>query len=85
MRQSSLYLFSLRRQVIAINTLSSAGMYFWDYGNAFLLEASRAGTDIQYIKRQLFILLNTLGAAILKPGGGPQDFLYPSYVQHIMG
>ena len=58
-------------------------MYFWDYGNAFLLEASRAGTDRLYIKSQL--LLNTLGAAVLKPGGGPQDFTYPSYVQHIMG
>ncbi|MEN8209844.1 MAG: urocanate hydratase, partial [Candidatus Fermentibacteria bacterium] len=34
---------SLRRQVRAINTLSTAGMFFWDYGNAFLLEASRAG------------------------------------------
>ncbi len=37
---------SLRRQVIAINTLSDRGMYFWDYGNAFLLEAGRAGADI---------------------------------------
>ncbi len=34
---------SLRRQVKAINTLTADGMYFWDYGNAFLLEASRAG------------------------------------------
>ena len=34
---------SLRRQVAAINKLADAGMYFWDYGNAFLLEASRAG------------------------------------------
>jgi urocanate hydratase len=37
---------SLRRQVKAINTLVSNGMYFWDYGNAFLLEAGRAGADI---------------------------------------
>ena len=36
---------SLRRQVKAINTLSARGMYFWDYGNAFLLEASRAGAE----------------------------------------
>ncbi|MEA3267345.1 MAG: urocanate hydratase, partial [Candidatus Fermentibacteria bacterium] len=36
---------SLRRQVRAINTLSSRGMHFWDYGNAFLLEASRAGAE----------------------------------------
>jgi len=37
---------SLRRQVKAINTLADRGMYFFDYGNAFLLEASRAGADI---------------------------------------
>lgn len=37
---------SLRRHVSAINTLCERGMYFFDYGNAFLLEASRAGADI---------------------------------------
>jgi urocanate hydratase len=37
---------SLKRQVAAINTMSSRGMYFFDYGNAFLLEASRAGADV---------------------------------------
>lgn len=37
---------SLRRQVDAINKLTAKGMYFFDYGNAFLLEASRAGADI---------------------------------------
>lgn len=37
---------SLRRQVTAINKMSENGMYFWDYGNAFLLEASRAGADV---------------------------------------
>lgn len=37
---------SLRRQVDAINKLTAMGMYFFDYGNAFLLEASRAGADI---------------------------------------
>jgi urocanate hydratase len=37
---------SLRRQVLAINRLTAKGMYFFDYGNAFLLEASRAGADI---------------------------------------
>lgn len=37
---------SLRRQVTAINILSERGMYFFDYGNAFLLEAGRAGADI---------------------------------------
>jgi urocanate hydratase len=34
---------SLRRQMTAIDSVSSRGMHFWDYGNAFLLEASRAG------------------------------------------
>lgn len=37
---------SLRRHVAAINRLSAKGMYFFDYGNAFLLESSRAGADI---------------------------------------
>jgi len=37
---------SLRRQVAAINGLTAKGMYFFDYGNAFLLESSRAGADI---------------------------------------
>lgn len=55
---------SLRRHVAAVNKLTQNGMYFWDYGNAFLLEASRAGADIT----------NEKG-----------DFIYPSYVQDIMG
>ena len=37
---------SLRRQVAAINKLAARGMYFFDYGNAFLLMASRAGADV---------------------------------------
>ncbi len=37
---------SLRRQVAAINRLTARGMYFFDYGNAFLLQSSRAGADI---------------------------------------
>ena len=66
---------SLRRQVAAINKLTANGMYFFDYGNAFLLEASRAGADIF-----------TPGAT-----SQTQDtehfrkFRYPSYVQDIMG
>ncbi|MFH1160678.1 MAG: urocanate hydratase [bacterium] len=55
---------SLRRQVAAINKLAGRGMYFWDYGNAFLLEASRAGAEV------------------VKADG---SFIYPSYVQDIMG
>ncbi len=37
---------TLKRHVEAINQLSDKGMYFFDYGNAFLLEASRAGANI---------------------------------------
>jgi len=55
---------SLVRQVNAINRLSARGMYFWDYGNAFLLEAGRAGAEV------------------LKEDG---SYIYPSYVQDIMG
>ncbi len=55
---------SLRRQVKAINKLSSQGMYFWDYGNAFMLESKRANAEITD-----------------KSG----KFIYPSYVEDIMG
>ena len=55
---------SLRRQITAINKLTAQGMYFFDYGNAFLLESSRAGAAV----------MNTDGT-----------FIYPSYVQDIMG
>ncbi|MFM7200928.1 MAG: urocanate hydratase [Myxococcota bacterium] len=34
---------SLRRHAAAVQAMTAGGMYFWDYGNAFLLEASRAG------------------------------------------
>ena len=37
---------SLRRHVNAINSLTEIGTRFWDYGNAFLLESSRAGADV---------------------------------------
>ena len=37
---------SLRRHVAAVNRLADRGMYFFDYGNAFLLESSRAGADV---------------------------------------
>ena len=37
---------TLVRHANAVNTLAAKGMYFFDYGNAFLLEASRAGADI---------------------------------------
>ncbi|MFH0758052.1 MAG: urocanate hydratase [Bacteroidota bacterium] len=37
---------SLRRHVQAVNGMCEKGMYFWDYGNAFLLESGRAGADV---------------------------------------
>jgi len=37
---------TLKRHVKAINSMSKKGMYFFDYGNAFLLESSRAGANI---------------------------------------
>ncbi|MEZ4386822.1 MAG: urocanate hydratase [Candidatus Krumholzibacteriia bacterium] len=56
---------SLRRHFTAVDTLArERGLHFWDYGNAFLLECSRAGLDIA------------------TPDG---RFVYPSYVENIMG
>jgi urocanate hydratase len=37
---------SLRRHAAAVNKHTAKGTYFFDYGNAFLLEASRAGADV---------------------------------------
>ena len=37
---------TLIRHADAVNTLSDRGLFFWDYGNAFLLEASRVGADV---------------------------------------
>ncbi len=37
---------TLRRHVKAVNAMAERGMYFWDYGNAFLFEAGKAGADI---------------------------------------
>lgn len=65
---------SLRRQVAAINALAARGMRFWDYGNSFLLEASRAGADILEV-----------GAVAAAGDGAPTTFRYPTYVQDIMG
>ncbi|MEE9371614.1 MAG: urocanate hydratase [Saprospiraceae bacterium] len=56
---------SLRRHAEIIIKHVDKGTYFFDYGNAFLLEASRAG------------------AQILKDNG--EDFIFPSYVQDILG
>ena len=56
---------SLLRHAKAVKKNSDKGTYFFDYGNAFLLEASRAGADIMAENKE--------------------DFIYPSYVQDILG
>ncbi len=45
---------SLIKQVNAINKLTARGMYFFDYGNAFLLQSSKAGADIMNDNRTAF-------------------------------
>jgi len=62
----------LRRHVEAVNKLANAGMHFWDYGNAFLLEAKNIGANI-------------LKPGLQATKASSTDFRYPSYVQHIMG
>lgn len=69
---------SLIRQVNAINKLTAEGMYFFDYGNAFLLEASRAGARIYRNPKGEFISSTTFD-------GDAGKWAYPSYVQDIMG
>ncbi|MFC2130349.1 urocanate hydratase [Bacteroidota bacterium] len=66
---------SLRRQVAAINKLTENGMLFWDYGNAFLLEASRADADIMDASGKKFRYLsyveNIMGPLCFDYGFGP--------------
>lgn len=76
---------SLRRQIAAINTLSASGqLYFWDYGNAFLLEANRAGAEVRNITNN-----NThtteMSESKVTFADSRNEFRYPSYVQDIMG
>nr|XP_026694668.1 LOW QUALITY PROTEIN: urocanate hydratase [Ciona intestinalis] len=63
--------YRLRRQVTAINKLTTGGLHFWDYGNAFLFEAKQAGGDV-LVEGEVSTSTTT-------------KFKYPSYVQHIMG
>jgi urocanate hydratase len=64
---------TLVRHAAAVNTLNAKGMYFFDYGNAFLLEAGRAGADIYQTEKPL------------KGGHVGATFKYKSYVQDILG
>lgn len=68
---------SLRRQVEAINKHTEKGTYFFDYGNAFLLEASRAGAKLYKDENGNFVDKSAVD--------DNQGFAYPSYVQDIMG
>jgi len=63
---------SLRVQVEAIDKLAARGMRFWDYGNSFLLECSRAGADV-------------LSPVPDDGEAAAHMFKYPSYVEDIMG
>ncbi|TAF62183.1 MAG: urocanate hydratase, partial [Flavobacterium sp.] len=69
---------TLRRHAAAINKHTAKGTYFFDYGNAFLLEASRAGAAIYKDENGVFTSSPTL-----REGAG--GWAYPSYVQDIMG
>jgi urocanate hydratase len=64
---------TLVRHANAVNTLHAKGMYFFDYGNAFLLEAGRAGADIYKSEKPQ------------KGGHVGATFKYNSYVQDILG
>jgi urocanate hydratase len=72
---------SLRRQVAAINKHTANGTYFFDYGNAFLLEASRAGAKIYKDSKGNYCNKETLSSL----GEETERWEYPSYVQDIMG
>ena len=62
---------TLRRHVAALDVMTARGMYFWDYGNAFLKEAAEAGADLRPTANS----------------GGQNSFYfkYPSYVEDILG
>ncbi len=64
---------TLVRHINAINTLTAKGMYFFDYGNAFLLEVGRAGGDVYKTEQAT------------KGGIVGATFKYNSYVQDILG
>ncbi len=66
-----------RRHVAAINKHTAKGTYFFDYGNAFLLQSSRAGAKVYKDKDGNFVDYSAV------PEG--QGFAYPSYVEDIMG
>jgi len=68
---------TLRRHALAINTLSMQGMYFWDYGNAFLKEAGDVGAEVFKPGQR------PLATGDIRVEASP--YRYPSYVEDIMG
>lgn len=79
---------SLRRQVAAINTLSERGMFFWDYGNSFLLESSRARADVlAKVDEQTAAFGRDWAPGVVSEPTqqATRHFRYPSYVEDIMG
>ena len=73
---------SLRKQTEFINKHTAKGTYFFDYGNAFLLEASRAGADI-FLNSATF--QNRKNPPTARGNSGGNEFAYASYVEDIMG
>ncbi len=72
---------TLRRHVNAINKLTEKGMYFFDYGNAFLLEASRAKADIMGINgafRYPSYVQDIMGPLFFDYGFGPYRWVCTS-------
>ncbi len=82
---------TLIRHVAAINKMTKNGMYFFDYGNAFLLEAGRAGADV-YLPSQnksSSIFPSPFGEGVRRTDevgeGLGARYKYPSYIQDILG
>jgi len=84
---------TLRRHVAAANTMSERGMYFWDYGNAFLKEAGEAGADV-WKKNEFEVREFEVRSSSEAPAGTElqtsnfklsNSFRYASYVEDIMG
>ncbi len=67
---------SLRRQIAAINTLSDNGMKFWDYGNSLF------DFPVPTFSISSLLEASRANAAVTKADG---SFIYPSYVEDIMG
>ena len=75
---------SLKRHVAAINNLCQKGMYFFDYGNAFLLESSRAGADVRGSDREFkypSYVQDIMGPMCFDYGFGPFRWVCTSSLQ----